>query len=111
MDPLVIILIVLILGNIGFMAAVFMRTRQNSTAPQDSGSLMLLQNQLAEMTRAMDMRLGEGTRNMSEMADKQASQAQQLMSTISRQMQDQMLEVVKGVTETKESTKQVFVIA
>jgi DNA recombination protein RmuC len=111
MDPLVILLIILVLGNIGFMAAVFMRTRRTGAEPQDTGSLMLLQNQLAEMTRAMDMRLGEGARNMSEMADKQASQAQQLMSTISRQMQDQMMEVVKGVTETKESTKQVFTIA
>jgi DNA recombination protein RmuC len=33
------------------------------------------------------------------------------MSTISKQVSDQLVEVVKGVTETRESTKQVFTIA
>jgi DNA recombination protein RmuC len=59
----------------------------------------------------MDLKLGEGTRSMSELASSQSEQAQRLMSTITKQVQDQLLEVVKGVTQTQESTKQVFVIA
>jgi DNA recombination protein RmuC len=63
------------------------------------------------MTRAMDSKLGEGTKTMSEFMTSQSSEARSLLSTINKQMQEQLLEVVKGVTETKESTKQVFTIA
>ncbi len=78
---------------------------------KDDASMLLLQQQLQELTRAMDSKLGEGTRTMSEFMLSQSDQGQRLMSTISKQVQDQLLEVVKGVTETKESTKQVFTIA
>lgn len=73
--------------------------------------MMLLQSQLQELTRAMDSKLGEGTRTMSEFMSMQSEQGQRLMSSITKQVQDQLIEVVKGVSETKESTKQVFVIA
>jgi DNA recombination protein RmuC len=59
----------------------------------------------------MDQRLGEGTDRMFESMRTQSDQARALMSTISKQVSDQLLEVTKGVTETKESTKQVFTIA
>lgn len=71
----------------------------------------MLQQQLHELTRAMDSKLGEGTRTMSDFMSSQSDQARALMSTISKQVSDQLVEVVKGVTETKESTKQVFTIA
>ncbi len=118
MDPLVIVLIILVVGNIGFMAAVFMRTKSRANEPQDTGALVILQNQLAEMTRSMDARLGEGTRNMNESLRMQGDQSQQTIVNIQQQMDaitnrigSQLVEVVKGVTQTQESTKQVFVIA
>ncbi len=102
---------------IGLLVAIFAfqlytyLTKKEAAAPQDTQGLMLLQNQLAEMTRAMDSKLGEGTKTMSEFMTSQSSEARSLLSTINKQMQEQLLEVVKGVTETKESTKQVFTIA
>ena len=70
------------------------------------------------MTRAMDARLGEGTRNMNESLRMQGDQSQQTivniqqqMDAITNRMSQQLVEVVKGVTQTQESTKQVFVIA
>lgn len=79
---------------------------------EDSGEGMkLLLTQLNELSRTMDSRLGEGTKTMSQFMNTQSDQAQRLMSTITKQVSDQLLEVVKGVSETRESTKQVFTIA
>ncbi len=119
MDPLLIVLIILALAILGFLFAVWRKLGDTSQqAPADTGALIILQNQLAEMSRAMDARLGEGTRNMSESLRTQGVQSQQTIANIQQQMDaitnrmsQQLVEVVKGVTQTQESTKQVFVIA
>ena len=72
---------------------------------------MLLQSQLQDLTRAMDSKLGEGTKTMSEFMITQSDQGQRLIATISKQVGEQLIEVVKGVTATQESTKQIFTIA
>lgn len=83
MDPLILLLIlVLVLLVAGNFAFVFMLWRKGSQPqepiPQDTQGFVLLQNQMQQLTQAMDSKL---------------------------------LEVVRGVSETKESTKQVFTIA
>lgn len=80
-------------------------------AQQDSQSFLLLQNQLEALSRAMDVKLGEGTKTMFEGMRAQSDQSQRLITAITKQVSDQLMEVVKGVSETKESTKQVFTIA
>lgn len=72
---------------------------------------MLLQNQLQDLSRVMENKLGEGTSRMFESMRTQFDQSQQLMNSITDRVSQQLLEVTKGVTETKESTKQVFTIA
>lgn len=108
MEILIIVVIVLVLGNLGLLFVVWRRT-SGSDQPKDS--MLILQNQIQDMSRAIEHRLGEGTNRMFDGMRAQSDQSHKLMSTISRQMQDQLLEVVKGVSETKESTKQVFTIA
>lgn len=109
MDWLVILVILIVVGQAGLLYMVWKRGQE--AAPQDTQGLLLLQSQLAELTRSMDSKLGEGTKTMSEFMASQSTEARTLLSTINKQMQEQLLEVVKGVTETKESTKQVFTIA
>lgn len=75
----------------------------------EEGELLL--NQINNLRQTLDQKLGEGNRSMHEFMNSQSSQAQKLMSSITKQVSDQLLEVVKGVSETKESTKQVFTIA
>lgn len=111
MEWLLVVVAVLVVGNLAFLFVMWKKTSEAAQAPQDTQSMLLLQNQLAELTRAMDSKLGEGTRTMSDFMSSQSDQARVLMSTISKQVSDQLVEVVKGVTETKESTKQVFIIA
>lgn len=101
------LIVLLLLANLALVAFVFLRLRRNN----DGESMMLLQNQLQDLARSMESKLGEGTRQMFEGMRSQSDQSQRLMSTISKQVADQLMEVVKGVTETKESTKQVFTIA
>jgi DNA recombination protein RmuC len=112
MDLITILVAVLILLALGIIAMLYRLQQGSSTAtPQDSQSMVLLQNQLAELTRAMDSKLGEGTKTMSEFMMTQTDQGRALMATISKQVGDQLIEVVKGVSETRESTKQIFTIA
>ena len=109
---------VILLANFGVVFLIWRRNQQEPESAQDTQSMLLLQNQLAEMTRALDARLGEGTRSMSESLRMQGDQSQQTkanlqtqMDAITNRMSQQLVEVVKGVTQTQESTKQVFTIA
>jgi DNA recombination protein RmuC len=108
MEFVLAVLLVLILGAVTYL---IVGMRKPQAPAQDPQSLMLLQNQMQELARALDTKLGEGNRTMSQFMTSQSEQARSLMSTISKQVSDQLLEVVKGVSETKESTKQVFTIA
>lgn len=111
MDLLTILVAVLILLALGIIAMLYRMQQGSAQAPQDSQSMILMQNQLAELARAMDSKLGEGQKTMSEFMMTQTDQGRALMATITKQVGDQLIEVVKGVSETRESTKQIFTIA
>lgn len=111
MDPLVLLLIVLIVGNGATIYLLWKRGQAGGGSGADANSLMLLQNQLQDLSRAMESKLGEGTNRMFESMKTQFEQSERLMSNITKQVSDQLLEVTKGVTATQESTKQVFTIA
>lgn len=110
MDWLIVLLVVLVVGNAATIYLLWRRMQPSAQAPA-TDSLMMLQNQLGELTRAMDMKLGEGTDRMFAGMKSQSEQVERLMQNITRQVGEQLLEVTKGVTETKESTKQVFTLA
>ncbi len=107
MEGLIIILLLAIL----VMLVVLWRRGSEPPPPPDMQGLVLLQNQLQDLSRAVEAKLGEGTDRMFEGMRSQSEQVERLMSNITRQVQSQLLEVTKGVTETKESTKQVFTLA
>lgn len=106
----IIVLAALMVANMALVFFLFRRGQQVE-APEDTQGMLMLQQQLAEMRQVVDQKLGEGTRNMSEFMVTQSDQARALMSTISKQVADQLVEVTKGVTETKESTKQILTVA
>lgn len=78
---------------------------------RDDGQLMLLQNQLRQMERAMEERLGAGTDRMFESMRTQFGESQRLATDIRDLVHRQLNEVAKGVAETNASTRQVFTIA
>jgi len=78
MDWLIILLIVLVAGNLGMVYLLWQRLQNPEEKEQDIQGFVLLQNQMQQLTQAMDSKL---------------------------------LEVVRGVSATQESTKQVFTLA
>lgn len=102
------LIIVLLLAILALMAAFFLRKPERR---EDAHGLMLLQNQLQDLARAVDQRLGEGIRMQVDQSQKTIGNIQQQMDAITNRVSQQLMEVVRGVSETKESTKQVFTIA
>lgn len=106
---LIALVIVLLLVN-GFM--VFWLTKPKvETKNESAESLLLLQNQLQEMTRTMDTKLGEANKAMQEGSRSQFKESREMMQEINKEMNEQLRNVVKGVTEVGESSKQVFQVA
>jgi DNA recombination protein RmuC len=102
------IIIGLLVAILGLIAFIFFRKPQ---APQDSQSMVLLQNQIQELTRSMESKLGEGTTRMFESMKSQFGESQRLATDIRDLVHKQLTEVARGVAETNASTKQVFTIA
>lgn len=105
MEWLIVLLLVL---NLAALAFFFLR---GSGRKENVESLMLLQNQLQELTRSMEAKLGEGTNRMFESMRAQFGESQRLATDIRDLVHKQLTEVARGVAETKESTKQVFTLA
>ncbi len=112
MEILIGVLVLLVLGNLVFLFLLWQKSSQPpAPAEQDTQGLVLLQQQLQDLTRAMENKLGEGTSRMFDSMKTQFDQSQKLMSNITDRVSAQLIEVAKGVTQTQESTKQVFTIA
>lgn len=77
----------------------------------DSRGLSFLQEQLNELNRTFDQKMGETRREMNEAVRTQFSESQKLIKDINEQVQKQMTEVNKNVTQVGESSKQVFTVA
>ncbi len=113
------IVTVLIVNGIFFIYLVRRNRSESGTAFEErEQSLILLQNQMMELSRALDSRLQESSRVMNEsMRDQQLSsrdqfsQSQHLVQSINRQMMDQLVELQKRMSESQESSKQVLTIA
>src|SRR3989344_2406441 len=104
MEWLVIGLLVAILGLLAYALL-------GRKPGQDTQGMVLLQQRIQELERSLETKLGEGTRTMFDSMKTQFDQSQKLMNPITDRVSSQLIEVAKGVTETKESTKQVFTIA
>ncbi|MBI4094010.1 DNA recombination protein RmuC [Candidatus Kaiserbacteria bacterium] len=104
MDLLVVVLLVAILGVLGYI--VWIRK-----TPEETQGMLLLQQRIQELERSLENKLGEGTSRMFESMRAQFGESQRLATDIRDLVHRQLTEVARGVAETKESTKQVFTIA
>ncbi|MBI4068409.1 DNA recombination protein RmuC [Candidatus Kaiserbacteria bacterium] len=101
------VILVLLLANLGAVAFMYWRSQQK---PGGEG-LTLLQNQLQDLSRTMENKLGEGTNRMFEGMRAQSDQSQRLISNIQEAMARQLSEVVKEQTKTNEATTRFMSIA
>ncbi len=98
----------LLVANLGLLAFFFMR---KPTSAEDPQSMMLLQNQMQELSRSMESKLGEGTTRMFESMKTQFGESQRLASDIRDLVAKQLTEVRVEQTKTNESTTRFMVIA
>lgn len=104
MDRLVVVLLMAVLVLLVYI--IWIRR-----TPQDSQAMLMLQQRIQELERSLERKLGEGTNRMFESMRAQFEQSQRLVTDTRDLVHRQLSEVVRGVAETKESTKQVFTIA
>jgi DNA recombination protein RmuC len=102
------LVVVLLLANLALVAFLFLRKPASTQDPQ---SMVLLQNQMQELSRAMESKLGEGTTRMFESMKTQFGESQRLATDIRDLVSKQLTEVAREQTKTNESTTRFMVIA
>lgn len=108
MEIVQILALILLVAILGILVYVYFFRKEEK---KDEGSLLLLQQQLQELTRTMDERMRESNHAMQEGTRLQFRESKELIQEINREVNEQLRNVVKGVTEVSESSKQVFTVA
>lgn len=74
-------------------------------------SMLLLQQQMNALAETLDRRLDESNKSMRASSDHQYQESKRLIQDINKEVNEQLRNVVRGVTEVSESSKQVFSVA
>jgi len=111
MQTLTIVLIVLFVFAAVNAVLLWIFFKKFAAKNQDDNSLIMLQNQLNNLSQSMDKKMGDTTKQMHESVRSQFQESQKLMRDINDQVSKQMNEMTKGVTKTHEASKQIFDIA
>lgn len=110
MEIMQILIFILLLATLGILVYVFFFKKEEKK-DVTSDAMLLLQQQLATLTKTMDERMGENNRAAQEGARMQFRESRELIQEINKEVNEQLRNVVRGVTEVSESSKQVFTIA
>ncbi len=102
---------ILLLVLIGGFAILLIYMRRSAAPKEEGEGMLLLQQQLMQLTQAVDSKLGESRKEMTESVRHQFSQSQQLLREISEQMNKSLVDVTREQTKTNEQTKQFMTIA
>jgi DNA recombination protein RmuC len=102
-----------VLLGIGLGAVVvwFFLGRKKEVGREDSQAMMMLQQQMAELTKQLDGKLNESRRDVSEALRTQFSESQKLLREINEQMSRNLVEVAREQTKTNEATTRFMTIA
>ncbi len=100
-----IIILILLVGGL-FWAVL-------SRKPEKGGTegMLLMQQQMAELTRQMDSKLNESRKDMTEAVRTQFTESQKLLREINDQMNKSLVDVAREQTKTNESTTRFMAIA
>jgi len=97
--------------NLGFFWLIYKLIKEGQEKPEDDKedkSFLLLQNQMNELNKTLDLKIGESSKLMSESVKTQFGESQRLMSNIANDSQKIIKDVTEKMTEIKETNKQVF---
>lgn len=113
MESALVILVVILLFGLAVLGYVLFRISRTLESHRGAGgdSMMLIQQQVQELARIVDAKMGETTRTMHAAVETQFTESQKLIRDINREVNEKLMHVVRGVTEVSESSKQVFTVA
>ncbi len=107
MQPFEILILILILLILGVIVYVFFFKKDEEKKDGGEG-LLMLQQQLQDLTRTMDERMGQTSKQMSESLERQSKTSYQLVQDINKEVNEQLRMVTKEISEVSESNKKVF---
>ncbi len=110
MNTIEIGIFLLLIAIVGILVYVFF-LKHSEEKDTSSDGLLMLQQQLSELTSTMDKRMGESNKVMQEGARAQFSESRELIQGINKEVNEQLRNVVREVTGVSESSKQVFSLA
>src|SRR5690606_14299175 len=102
MENILIAFLALILGSLvsGFFVWFFVRHRLSDSKDDFGQSFVLLQNQLSELVKTVDEKMGHSNRDMQAVVREQFGESQKLIR-----------DITEKVTKVEESSRQVFTVA
>src|SRR3989339_2155587 len=95
----------------GLIVAWFIFGRKKEVAHDEGQGMMLLQQQMSELTKQLDAKLNESRRDMTDAVRTQFSESQKLLREINEQMNKSLVEVTREQTKTNEATSRFMTIA
>ncbi|HEY4522014.1 MAG TPA: hypothetical protein VJH91_00005, partial [Candidatus Paceibacterota bacterium] len=95
-----ILIVGLLVLNLAVVAYFVWNAQKRAEKPQDTEGLVLLQQQMQELSRSMENKLGEGTNRMFESMRAQFGESQRLASDIRDLVAKQLTEVRVEQTKT-----------
>lgn len=118
----ILVLLILLLAILGILIYVFFFRKEVSVEKEEDKSMMLMQQQIQELSRAMREQMSESNRLVQEGSRMQFRESKELMQEINKEVNEQirsiqesinakLLNVQKSVSEVGESSKQVFQVA
>jgi len=119
-STIIIGLFILLIGIFGLLIYVFFIRKEKE--PEKDESILLMQQQIQELTRSMREQMSESNKLVQEGSRVQFRESKELMQEINKDVNEQirniqesinskLLGVQKHVSEVSESSKQVFVVA
>lgn len=109
MEMILIGLVVVLLAVNVFV--VYKLLQPKGEVKEDDRGLLMLQQQLQDLSKTMDSRLAQTSDKMYASLKDQSSQSQELIREINKQVNEQLRDVVEKTTAVGESSKQVFQVA
>ncbi|MCA9352232.1 DNA recombination protein RmuC [Patescibacteria group bacterium] len=101
------ILLIIGIGIVGLLIWLITEIRKNKQTAEDSNAMQIL----VQNMNALQDRLDGSQKDISEAVRNQFSESQKLIQRINEQMSQNLVNVTKEITETKEMNKQVFDLA
>ena len=100
-----------LLVALAIATALIIRSIRGGRADGKGEGMELILEQLNQLSRTMDQKMGETTKQVNDTMYKQLTDSQRLIKDINEQVSRQLTDVTKGQTEMKERSNQIFTIA